>query len=389
MKRSITKAMTCFAAAVSMAAAVMMTSGAVLAQNGITCAYANDDVNYGNGANTVDGYLVTTGAQTYVTPTLTGGQSAGISSMADIVMSPVKKVLYAADSQSGDVAALEINPTNCQLTLLGNYHAANPDRFGLGLAISPDGKWLFVAGVKAAELQPFAIHNDGSLTAVRQKIALLDRPSGMAVSPDSATLVVGVPLRRGHGNYLISYAINTSNGMLTQVSMAPPKGYPVGITIDSQSKFVYVQEGNEDHIRVGLLEIGPGSTLSFIHTYNFTEGEGNISIAAVLLSSDGKYLYMTNPNTASVTTLAVNLVTGALKYVSTTSDGVPGMDFPAGLAISRNDKFLFTGDYNNNDSPNMGIFAAGKDGLLTSLGTFPLAQGESNIFPWWVIARTF
>jgi 6-phosphogluconolactonase (cycloisomerase 2 family) len=389
MKKAITKAMTCFGVAAFVVAAMMMMVGTAMAQNGITCAYANDDW-ASSGGNTVDGYLVTASSQTYLTPTLTGGESTGLSFMADIVMSPVKKVLYVADSHSGDVAAMEINPSNCQLTLLGNYHAAYPDRFGLGLAISSDGKWLFVVGVRAAVLQPFAIHDDGSLTAVRQKITLLDRPSSMAVSPDSATLIVSVPQRPKHGNGVISYSINPSNGMLTEVSVVLPKGYAGSISIDSQSKFVYVQEGNADHLRVGLLEIGSGSTMTFIHTYNFTEVVNSSSIADGLLSSNGKYLYVTNPNAASVTTLAVNSLTGGLKYVTTTSDGTVGKDAPVGLASTGNGAFLFTGDFNNNDLPNMGIFAAGKkDGSLTSLGTFPLGQAEDGAIPTWVAARTF
>jgi 6-phosphogluconolactonase (cycloisomerase 2 family) len=282
---------------------------------------------------------------------------------------------------------MEINPTTCQLTLLGNYNLWGPERLGIGLAISPDGKWLFVAGVKSAVLQRFFIRKDGSLNAVRQKIALLDRPSSIAVSSDSATLIVSVPQRPKHGNAVISYSINPSNGMLTEVSMASPKGYAGSISIDSQSKFVYVQEGNADHLRVGLLEIGLGSTLTFIHTYNFAEVKGSYSLSGIVLSSNGRYLYLTDPEIASVNTLAVNSVTGALRYVSTTSDGVVNRDFPAGVATTKNGAFVFTGDFNNTGSPNMGIFAAGKeDGSLTSLGTFPI----SNIgYPASVAARSF
>jgi hypothetical protein len=386
MKKAITKAMTCFAAAVFVVMALMITAGTAMAQNGITCAYANDDIFHFNGPNTVDGYLVTATSQTYLSPVLTGGEGTGGSGLPNIVVSPAKKILYAADSHSGDVAAMEINPTTCQLTLLGNYPVGGSERLGMGVAISPNGRWLFVAGVKSAVLQPFAIHNDGSLTAVRQKITLLDRPYGMAVSPDSATLIMGVPQRPGHGNEVISYSISPSNGMLTQVSIAHPKGYVGSITINSQSKFVYMLERGSDHLRVGLLEIGSGSTLTFIHTYNFTDVVGSSDLSGAVLSSNGRYLYLTDPEIASVNTLAVNSVTGALKYVTTTSDGTMKIDNPIGLATTKNGAFLFTGGFNAEGSQKMGIFAAGKkDGSLTSLGTFPL----SNAYPAWVAARAF
>jgi 6-phosphogluconolactonase (cycloisomerase 2 family) len=388
MKKAITQAMTCLATAAFLATAVMMVPGATMAQSSVACAYANDDW-ASSGGNTVDGYLVSASSQTYLSPTLTGGESAGISSIADIVMSPVKKILYAADSQTGNVAIMAINPINCQLTLLGDYPAANPDRFGLGLAISADGKWLFVVGVKAAELRPFFIRKDGSLSAVHQKITLLDRPSSMAVSPDSTTLIVSVPQRPKHGNEVVSYSINPSNGMLTQVSMASPKGYAGSISIDSQSKFVYVQEGSSDHLRVGLLEIGSGSTLIFVHIYNFTEVQGGFPLSAAVLSSNGRYLYLTDAYISSINTLAVNSVTGALKYVATTNDGTM-KDEPIGVATTKNGAFVFTGDFNSNDLPNMGIFAAGKrNGSLTSLGTFSIAEGENGAVPAWVVERTF
>jgi 6-phosphogluconolactonase (cycloisomerase 2 family) len=281
---------------------------------------------------------------------------------------------------------MEINPTTCQLTPLGNYLVGGSEKLGIGLAISPNGKWLYAAGVKSAALQPFAIHNDGSLTAVRQKITLLDRPSSLAVSPDSATVIVSVPQRPGHGNEVISYSISPSNGMLTQVSVVHPKGYAGNISIDSQSKFVYVQEGSSGHFRVGLLEIGQGSTLTFLHTYNFTEVQGGFSMSGAVLSSNGRYLYLTDPYISSINTLAVNSLTGALEYVTTTKDGTMEEDEPIGVATTRNGAFVFTGDFNTAGSQKMGIFAAGKkDGSLTSLGTFPL----SNAYPAWVAARNF
>jgi outer membrane protein assembly factor BamB len=107
------------------------------------------------------------------------------------------------------------------------------------------------------------------------------------------------------------------------------------------------------------------------------------------LSANGKYLYVTGPNIAALTTLAVNSVTGALKYVTTTSDGVMDNHSPTGLATIRNGTLVFTGDYPHGVTPNMGIFSVGTKGSLTSLGTFPIAQGEVNAFPQWVAARAF
>jgi 6-phosphogluconolactonase (cycloisomerase 2 family) len=279
---------------------------------------------------------------------------------------------------------MTINPANCQLTLLGDYPVANPDKFGLGLAISPDGKWLYANAVFTQRFIFLAINKDGSLTQVMQKIALPSRPSSMAVSPDSTTLIVGLTaFRQRHGVIgAYSYSINPATGRLAQVSTAVTKGLPGGFSIDSQGKFVYVAESNGSVLRAVVLEIGAGSTLTFIRAYNFNEVTDYQGAADAFLSPNGKYLYMTNPYGGTVTTLKVDSITGSLKYISTANDGGMGDNLPLGLATSRDGAFVFSG----NIPSWIGILSAGKDGSLTSLGTFPLVI---NSAPNWLAAKTF
>jgi 6-phosphogluconolactonase (cycloisomerase 2 family) len=156
-------------------------------------------------------------------------------------------------------------------------------------------------------------------------------------------------------------------------------GIPGGFSIDSQGKFVYVAEVRNSVLRVAVLEIGPGSTLTFVHTYNFSKVSDDDGATDALLSANGKYLYMTDESAATIVTLRVDDVTGALRHIFTTSDGMFG-DHPQGLATTKNGAFVFSGGL----EPLMGIFAAGKDGSLTSLGTFPL-MGTPN----WLAARMF
>ncbi len=68
---------------------------------------------------------------------------------------------------------------------------------------------------------------------------------------------------------------------------------------------------------------------------------GEPVLGSALLSSDGRYLYVTDYSFASVTTLAVDDVKGALKYVSTASYGIVNEDRPVGLATSKNGEFVF------------------------------------------------
>jgi 6-phosphogluconolactonase (cycloisomerase 2 family) len=174
--------------------------------------------------------------------------------------------------------------------------------------------------------------------------------------------------------------------MLTLVSTTPAKGRPYSINIDSQGKFVYVSEPDNEYPLVGVWELGPGSALTFIHNYGFPEVAGSFTISSAVLSSNGRYLYVTNPDHASITTLSVNSVTGVLKYVTTTNDGIVDEDYPIGVATTKNGFYLFTGVFTSDGPQKTGIFAANKkDGSLTSLGTFRVSEG----YPAWVTARAF
>lgn len=386
------KGLTVFVAAFMVAALVTITAGAAVAQGGNICVYANDHVSYmqSNPENTVDGYLVTATSQTYITPVQTGGESNGFSAAQDIVLNPTKKILYVADAITGDVAAMKIDPGTCELSHLGNYIVGKMSRDGTGLAVSPNGKWLYVTGISSATLKLLNIRSDGSLSGAKQTIALPARPSDMIVTPDGTTLVVGSPQERTGTNEALSYSISPSTGMLALVSTALTHGQPGGLSVDSQSKFVYVAEGS-NNLRVGQLEVGTGSALTFVRAYTFTNVTAS-QTGSTLVSTNGEYLYVTNPNEATVVTLAANSVTGGLKYVTSSSDGTPPDDQPIGLATARNGKFVFTGEINarTDSEANLGILAAGQDGSLTSLGTFPLGQGtDTTGFVEWIVAVSF
>jgi 6-phosphogluconolactonase (cycloisomerase 2 family) len=315
-----------------------------------------------------------------VSPVETGGTGSGEALARDIVVNPAQDILYVADAHSGDIAALKVKKSNCELQLLGDYPAFGvPNSRGVGLAISPDGKWLFSDGFDSEMLEVLSIHPDGSLSKV-QAIGLPNNPMGMSVSPDGATLIVASSHDLRKTTEAISYAINSGNGMLTQVSTVSTEFIAGGFSIDSQSDFVYVSEANSLNLQVAVLKIGLGRSLTLVHIYDFRDIPAADDGADAVLSSDGKYLYTTDESQAIIVTLGVNDVTGGVKYISTAMDGEYG-DHPQGLATTKNGSFVFSGGLESL----IGILAAGKGGLLTSRGVFRLYSAT----PQWVVALTF
>jgi len=388
MKNIMIRTKMYFGAAGFMAALIMAT-GVVRAQGGHTCVYANDQVFASGGINapnTVDGYLITSTSQTYLPPVETGGQSNSADIVQDIVTNPTLDVLYAADANSGDVAVMTIHRATCQLTLLTNVSLGHGKGNALSLAISPNGKWLYVVATNTHIIYGFDILQDGSLTAIRQKLVLLNRVSGIAISPDNSTLVMGIPKRPGNGEELFSYSIDQSTGMLTQVSKLSPRVYPGAISFDAQSKYVYVASGSYGAaLEMAMFEVGAGSTLTFVRTDTFSQTDGSISS---LRSINGKYLYLTNQYLSTITTLGINSDTGRLKYISTVA-GATGDGGLIGLATDASGKDIFVANSNFIES-SMEFFAAANNGTLTLQDTLPIGptSGESPD-PAWLAAKTF
>jgi 6-phosphogluconolactonase (cycloisomerase 2 family) len=386
MKPKITRVTTWFAAAAFVVAAMMMTAGTAMAQKH-TCAYVND--NYFDEPNAVDGYMVTGTSATYLNAVLTGGTSqedAGYrEAVTEIVLHPTKNILYVSDDLSKDIAVMKIDPDTCLLTLLGNYPVGGSDRHGIGLAISPNGEWLYAVNTTAPSLQLFDIRADGGLRASRQTIDLPDEPAGMAVSPDGTTLVLAFPGTNVDTYHVISYAIAPSVGTLAQITDMKVGAQPEEVAIDSQSKFVYVGTFKNHGEGVEQLQIGSGSTLTGVGEKTLHKG---LCSSFILLSAHGKYLYVSNSLSASITTFVVGPSAGTLKYVTLTEDG-PAGNQPGGLATTTNGTLLFSGSSSTpGDGAPFGIFNANSDGSLVSLGTFSIAPGRSAS-PSSVVARTF
>ena len=80
---------------------------------------------------------------------------------------------------------------------------------------------------------------------------------------------------------------------------------------------------------------------------------------------------------ATISVLSVTPQTGELEFVNEFGDGEGFVDEPSQMARNTAGSLLFTGDFNTDKAPTMGIFQASASGSLTSLGTFPLGAGAA------------
>jgi len=124
-----------------------------------------------------------------------------------VVVTPGGGFLYAADLTTNHVAAFSIDSSKGTLTAVGPQGppvgmAVGPDPFNV--TIDPQGKFLFVANCdftspsNRGSVSVFAINSDGTLTAAPGSPFLIgpdaspgaSHPVGLAVSPDNAFLFI-------------------------------------------------------------------------------------------------------------------------------------------------------------------------------------------------------
>jgi 6-phosphogluconolactonase (cycloisomerase 2 family) len=259
---------------------------------------------------------------------------------------------------------------------VAKYASGGNDLFGLGIAISPNGKFLYASnGGRASTITVLKINGDGSLNTPVQSVSVPGSQSNMSITADGKTLIATEP---NVGKQVSSYTINAATGKLKLASTVSTVSAADGVVIDAHGKFVYVGNGGEgDAADIQVLQIGTGGKLTYVaddafNGFNlpFIPGGSN----CLLLSPNGKLLYFTNQERATVVTLNVNSQTAALILAGTANDGLAFVDEPSQLGRNRAGSLIFTGDFNTGQAPEMGIFTASANGVLTSMGTFPLAQ---------------
>lgn len=240
---------------------------------------------------------------------------------------------------------------------MANYPAGGPGgAAGLGIVISPNGKFLYADNISNSTLTVMQINSDGSLSSPIQTLDV--GGIAMAISPDGTTLIVT-------DGQVMSYAVDPSTGTLTFASEVSSVGEPSGISIDPQSRFVYIGAGTQG-LEIQAVEIGQGSELTYVSEQEF--GFRNNS-NCLQVSPDNKFLYVSNQNSAQLATFTVDSETAQLTLLGFTSDDPP-FNAPALMAITPNGEELFVG------GATLGVYKSTL-GSLTSRGTFPfLGDGQ-------------
>jgi 6-phosphogluconolactonase (cycloisomerase 2 family) len=334
----------------SLTVILFLFAGNALAQQYI---FTNDNVaNSGNSttAMSVNGKGAVKLIKTYPT----GGKSAGAGYFAVSSITSAKTrlgtCLFVSNGGDSSIAAFQMNLFHGTLTAI--HGSPFPDgvsgaqHFGIGLTAG--NHFLFAGNTNNNSISVMRINSNCSLKFSKM-FNVLGSPAGMKVTPDGSFLIVA------YIGQVDSFQIDPDTGDLTELGPFAPKGSAAGVDISCDGTTAYFGDAAAN-TQVEAFSISSSGTLKEIDNFTNKNGESSNN---VMLSVDGKHLYVSNTMSNQITTLSVGS-NGALTYDSTVTLKKPGT-YALGLATSTSGANLFVSEQANPES--IGILATNGDTL--------------------------
>jgi len=232
----------------------------------------------------------------------------------------------------------------------------------LSIAVSPDGRHVYVAGYGDDAVSVFARDLGTGVPSFvevqKDGVAGVDGLAGansVAVSPDGKHVYVA-----GNGeNAIAVFSRNATSGHLTFVEVdkngvggVSGLGSINALAVSPDGKHVYAAGFGDDAIAVFRRDAATGS-LGFAEVDRNGElgiqGLGGASSVAV--SPDGKHVYATGANDNAVAAFDRNPTTGSLSFVQAQFDGTAGVDglaYAYSVAVSRDGKHVYVAGSQDN-----------------------------------------
>lgn len=303
---------------------------------------------------------------------------------AHIWISPNGEYLYTVNwLKDGAVSAYAIDRPGGTLTFLNTVsaHGASPNQ----VVVDPSGKIAVTVNYVSGTLAAYRIgadgrlseafyteHHDGKPLSDKQPGA---KQHGVVFSADSRFMYIAdLGLDR-----IYSYRLDVNRPAITP--LAPPYvlthagAGPRRLQLSPDGRFLYANHETDSEVQVFAVHQGhltPLQTLSTIPA-GF---KGNNSTAEILVSADGRHVYVTNRGQDSIAVFAADPATGLLTHV----ENVPsGGKTPRNIRFGPHGRLLFAA---NQGSGTITAFRVdGKSGRLTPTGlVLPIDQPGGMYF---------
>ena len=241
------------------------TEGLAITPNGTFLYAAN------TGANNVTGYSIAAGGA--LVPVT--GSPFTVPNVKGVAVSANGAFLFA--TTDAGVRVYAIDQTTGALSVVGGTTAAGTGP--KGLAVTPDGRFLYVGNITSANLFGYSIGADGSLTPVGSPAPTGNVPFTVAVSADGRFVYAA---NSGSGS-VTAYAIGT-DGALSAVPGQPfPAGTePYGVDAAPNARQVYVS--NRVSNDVNAYDVGADGALAQLAGSPFAANATNLEYQSITIT---------------------------------------------------------------------------------------------------------
>ena len=228
------------------------------------------------------------------------------STIVNMAITPDGRFLYAGDVSYEEIMIFSINAATGALTLEGEIAVDNDPQ---SVAVSPSGKFLFVGLYDDYGIQTFAIQGDGSLIEAEYSPYTIDGDYvWLALTPD--------------GKYM--YAAGVNNGAACSINGVTGELTVLGDVVDTSmdrpkcaavtpnGKYMYSANFGSGTVGAYMI-MGDGS----VDTDTATSIRAGKSPKSVTVTRDSGYLYVANYGDATVMAFSIDDVTGDLELIDT------------------------------------------------------------------------
>ncbi len=317
----------------------------------------------GSGAtgNAVSPFSV--GSNGSLTPISCGSSCATGTAPIGVAMTPNGQYLYTANALANSISAFSVG-SNGSLTTV-SCSGCTTGSTPYGVAITPSGQYLYTANLAGNSISVFSIGAGGALTPVSCSGANCStgtKPYGVAVTPNGQYLYSA----NNNSNSVSAFSIGSS-GALTPISCSGSNcttgSQPEGIAVSPDGQYLYTANRGASTGSVSVFSIGSNGSLTALSC-----GSGcNLGTAgafSLAISSDGSHLYVTVRNAAARVAVFAIGTNGLLTPVACSGSNCTTGTNPGGVAVTPDSLDAYASVFSTNA---VIPYSIGSSGALTPI----------------------
>ncbi len=273
----------------------------------------------------------------------------------ETVVSGVPRFAYVGNEGSNNISAYTVDNSTGALAPVPGSAFAGP-MVPRDAVVELFGRFLYVSNGGTNGVTGFSIDpTTGALSQISgSPFAGGAGPRGIALAPSGKFLYTA----DRNGNSVSGYTINTDTGALTPITGSPfavapgaeLQPGPQQLTVDPSGRFLYVADHLTGDI-AGFTINGSTGALTLISGSPFSDQptqEGSTQPFGLVVAPSGKFLYVANHGSSTISIFRVNAATGALAPITGSPFAIPPPSEcsarPFGAVISPAGQFLYLAD---------------------------------------------